>query len=247
MEGSYLPGVAAGNTRLLRALAWGGPVLTVVFGLGLIPLAGFFPPPSPTADPRSIALLYAEHHTSIRLGCFAMIVGLVFLVPWGVALAAWCRRIPGADPALATGQLVCLGVSTALIEVIPTVWAVAAYRAGSAVPDVTQAFNDLGWFLLLFAWPPFSLWSVLVAASVLSDRGERPLLPRWTGYLSLWNALLLAPGGLMAFFKVGPFAWDGIMAFYIPLTVFFVWLVGMTVVMFRLTTVRPAAPEPAAA
>jgi hypothetical protein len=233
------------NPRLLRTLTWGGPVLTVVFAAGLIPLAGFFPPPSPAADAQTIARLYAEHATAIRLGCFAMIVGLVFLVPWGLALAAWCRRIPGADPALATGQLVCLAVSTALIEVIPTVWAVAAYRAGTAAPDVTQALNDLGWFLLLFAWPPFSLWSVLVAMAVFADRRERPLLPRWAAYLSLWDALLLAPGGLMAFFKVGPFAWDGIMAFYIPLTVFFVWLVGMTVVMFRLAASADAHPAPA--
>ena len=33
----------------------------------------------------------------------------------------------------------------------------------------------------------------------------------------------------MAFFKVGPFAWNGIMAFYIPLFVFFVWLAALTV------------------
>lgn len=241
------PSAGLGNSRLIRALTWGGPVLTVVFSAGLIPLAGFFPPPSPTLDAQSIAGLYAEHATAIRLGCFAMIVGLVFLVPWGVALAALCRRIPGADPSLVTGQLVCLAVSTTLIEVIPTVWAVAAYRAGTAAADVTQAFNDLGWFLLLFGWPPFSLWSLLVAASVLSDDRERPLLPRWTGYLSLWNALLLVPGGLMAFFKVGPFAWDGIMAFYIPLTVFFVWLVGLTVVMFRLSAVRRTIPGSSAA
>jgi hypothetical protein len=234
------------DTRLLRTFTWCGPVLTVVFSIGLIPLARFFPPPSPAADGATIARLYAAHATEIRLGCFAMIVGLVFLVPWG-ALAAWCWRIPGADPALANAQLVCLAVSTALIEVIPTVWAVAAYRAGGAAADVTQAFNDLGWFLLLFAWPPFSLWSVLVALSVFADRRERPLFPRWTAYLSLWNALLLVPGGLMAFFKVGPFAWDGIMAFYIPLTVFFVWLVGMTVVMLRLPANRPSAPAPVSA
>jgi hypothetical protein len=61
--------------------------------------------------------------------------------------------------------------------------------------------------------------------------------------LSLWDALLLVPDGLMAFFKVGPFAWDGIMAFYIPLTVFFVWLVGMTVVMFRLGSERHVTGE----
>jgi hypothetical protein len=71
------------------------------------------------------------------------------------------------------------------------------------------------------------------AAAIFGDTRPHPLFPRWSAYLSLWNALLLVPGGLMAFFKIGPFAWDGIFAFYIPLLVFFVWLISMTVLMLR--------------
>jgi hypothetical protein len=172
------------NPKLLKLFTWSGPVLVVLFSAGLIPLARFFPPPSPAADAASVAALYRDHATSIRLGCFAMIIGLVFLVPWGIALAAWTRRIPAVSSALVSGQWVCLAVSTALIEIIPTVWAVAAYRAGVISADVTQTVNDFGWFLLLFAWPPFSLWSILVALAIFSDTREQPLFPRWSAYLS---------------------------------------------------------------
>jgi hypothetical protein len=234
--------VDALNPKLLRLFAWSGPALVVVFSVGLIPLARFFPPPSPAADAATIAAIYRDHAMSIRLGCFAMIVGLVFLVPWGIALAAWTQRIPTVSGALVSGQWVCLAVSTALIEVIPTVWAVGAYRPGVVSADVTQTVNDFGWFLLLFAWPPFSLWSILVALAIFADTRARPLFPRWSAYISLWNAILLVPGGLMAFFKVGPFAWNGIMAFYIPLFVFFVWLAALTVVLLRLPGSAEAAP-----
>ncbi|HEX4247863.1 MAG TPA: hypothetical protein VH008_08335 [Pseudonocardia sp.] len=227
------------DPRLVRLFIWAGPALAVVFGIGLIPLAGFFPPPAPSAGSAEIVRLYTEHALSIRLGCFVMIVGLVLLIPWGIAIAALTGRISRAGAMLASGQIACVAASTTLIELIPTTWALAAFRPGEVAADITRTVNDFGWFLLLFAWPPFSLWSVLVAIAVFADDSEVPLFPRWTAYLSLWNAFLLVPGGLMAFFKVGPFAWNGVMAFYIPLLVFFVWLVGMTVAMLRISAREP--------
>lgn len=234
------------DPRLLRRFVWAGPALIVVFSLGLIPLAGFFPPPAPSAGSTQIALLYSGHALPIRIGCFVMIVGLVLLIPWGTAIAAYTRA---AGAGLRYAQLACVAVCTALIELIPTTWALAAYRPGEVAADITRTVNDFGWFLLLFAWPPFSLWSILVASAIFADQRETPLFPRWTAYLSLWNAVLLVPGGLMAFFKVGPFAWNGVMAFYIPLFVFFVWLVGMTVAMLRIsaTAVPASGSEPEAA
>ncbi|MCX2935066.1 hypothetical protein ORI20_32970, partial [Mycobacterium sp. CVI_P3] len=51
---------------------------------------------------------------------------------------------------------------------------------------------------------------------------------RWSGYLSLWTALLLGPAGLVPLFKDGPFAWNGIFGFWCPLTVFCVWVAMIT-------------------
>ncbi|HEY1967736.1 MAG TPA: hypothetical protein VGH89_07295 [Pseudonocardia sp.] len=223
------------NPRTLRWCAWSGPVLIVVFSAGLIPLARFFPPPSPTSGSQQIAQMYAEHATPIRIGCLVMVIGLVFLVPWGAGIAMATRRAEAGLPILGHTQVASVAMSTALIVLIPTTWALAAFRPGEIAPDVTRTVNDFGWFLLLFAWPPFSIWNVAIALAIFADKSERPLFPRWSGYLCLWDAVLLAPGGLMAFFKTGPFAWNGIMAFYVPLSVFFVWMIGMTVVLLRIS------------
>ncbi|GAA5149932.1 hypothetical protein GCM10023321_14560 [Pseudonocardia eucalypti] len=227
------------DARLLWPFTWSGPALAGIFGIGFVGLAQFFPPPAPTADGATIARLYIEHGSAIKIGCFVMIVGLVLLIPWAIALAALTGRSSGL---LRHGQIACAATSTTLIEIIPTTWALAAFRPADLSEGVTRAFNDFGWFMLLFAWPPFSLWSLLVAIAILADDGETPTFPRWAGYLSLWNAMLLAPGGLMAFFKVGPFAWNGIMAFYVPLLVFFVWLVAITVTMLRANTRQRVEP-----
>jgi hypothetical protein len=36
-------------------------------------------------------------------------------------------------------------------------------------------------------------------------------------------ALGFLPAGLMTYFKTGPFAWNGILAFWLPLVAFAIW------------------------
>jgi hypothetical protein len=81
----------------------------------------------------------------------------------------------------------------------------------------------------------WSLWVqlVAVAAAILIDRRDEPVLPHWLGYLSLWVALLIIPAGLVLFFKQGPFAWTGIIGLYTPLTGFVVWIFSLTIAVHR--------------
>ena len=53
----------------------------------------------------------------------------------------------------------------------------------------------------------------------------------WAAWLSVWTALLSAPGGVLLFFKHGPLAFNGLLALWVPFGVFFVWMVAMTVVV----------------
>jgi hypothetical protein len=94
--------------------------------------------------------------------------------------------------------------------------------------------NDFGWFAFLFSFPPFTAWCVMIAVAILRDHAPNPLFPRWAGYLSIWAAVMLMPAGLMTFFKTGPMAYDGIIAFWIPTFSFLVWMIAMTVSMLRL-------------
>jgi hypothetical protein len=41
------------------------------------------------------------------------------------------------------------------------------------------------------------------------------------------------PGGLIVFFKTGPLAFHGFVAYYFPIVVFFIWLVVMTTFSIR--------------
>jgi hypothetical protein len=93
--------------------------------------------------------------------------------------------------------------------------------------------NDFGWFSVLFTWPPFSVWCVLIAITIFVDKSAQPLFSRRVGYFNVWIAVLFAPAGLIIFFKQGVFAFDGLLAFWIPTFVFFGWVLIMTAELIK--------------
>lgn len=50
------------------------------------------------------------------------------------------------------------------------------------------------------------------------------------------------PGGLVTFFKSGPFAWNGILAFWLPLTVFGIWYGVMFMLLRKAILGQVAVP-----
>jgi hypothetical protein len=69
--------------------------------------------------------------------------------------------------------------------------------------------------------------------AILRDRGALPLFPRWLGFFNFWIALLILPALLLPFFKSRPFAYNGIVALYLPFGAFFIWMVVMTFGLMR--------------
>jgi hypothetical protein len=57
-------------------------------------------------------------------------------------------------------------------------------------------------------------------------------------------AILLAPAGLIVFFHRGPFSWDGLVSFFVPLTVYTAWVLTMTVLLHRAIEAQAAEAEP---
>ncbi|GAA5149655.1 hypothetical protein GCM10023321_13860 [Pseudonocardia eucalypti] len=215
----------------VRTAIWVGFAgMFLLFGTGFV-LSGFILPPSAEDSSAQIVKIYVEHQTRIRVGCFLMITGFCFVALWGCALAALTRLLEGRTPIRTYTQVVCIGVVTVIVVFVPMIWALAAFRPGEIDPDVTRSINDFAWFLFLYPWPPLMIWLGVTGWTILGDQSAHPIFPRWSGYLCWWTALLSVPGGLISFFKSGPFSWNGVLAYWLPLAVFFVWVVGMSTVM----------------
>jgi hypothetical protein len=81
--------------------------------------------------------------------------------------------------------------------------------------------------------------------AIFHDRSPQPV-PALARFLQPWVALLLLPASMIIFFKTGPFAWTGVIGFWIPAAVFGVWYIVMTVVLLRAIRDEAAADERAA-
>lgn len=214
--------------RRAQALCiWSGPVLALLFLGGFVILGGYLPPPGPNLSAQEIADVYIQGATRIRSGMFLCVIAMTLIAPWGIGLALRTRARE-ENPALFFTQIGMAVISSTVSILSCVVWSLAAFRPADTSPEIIRTINDGAWFFFLLTWPSFSIWMGALALSVLDDRRAQPAFPRWTAYLSFWTALLLAPAGLIPFFKAGPFAWNGFFAFYLVVAAFFAWLVTMT-------------------
>lgn len=224
---------------------WSGPGALVPFIIALLFLARMVPPPRPSWSAERIAAVYAGNQQGILMAAFIAIVSIAFWANWAGVVIAQSRQVEGKVPFL-NQTLTIFGSSMFLITLsCPTLLGFAAYRAGETSPQITQMLNDAFWFAAEYPYSPFAGFMVVLAIIVFSDKRPEPVFPRWVGYFCLWCTLLMVPGGMLAFFKTGPFAFDGLMAFYVLAGAYTTFTVTLSVVMHRQVNGVAAASTPA--
>jgi hypothetical protein len=214
-----------------RVCAWAGIVCVTLF-FAAFALAHFIPPVRPGMSAAAIAQHYRDHTTGIRIGGVIMLLSGMFYAAFTAVISAQMRRIPGIHSAaiytqLAAGAFACLTflVPAMLLEV-------AAFRPSRAPAD-TQTLNDMFWIFLVMPWTPFMTQNYSFAYAILTDRGERPIFPRWLAYLNLWAPIVFSPSILLPFFKTGPFDWAGIFVLWIPAVVFIIQFVANVAMLLK--------------
>lgn len=220
------------NRRSQQIWVWGGVGSLVSFLVGWVGCMHFLPVPAPSASAAQIAHMFDAHKTGIRFGAIFMIMGTAVEIPWAAVLAARTRKTERDSPVNAWTQVAACAAAAAIIIVAMLVWVVAAFRPTRA-PDITLALSDAGFIIAIMPFMIFVIWNVALAFAIFGDDRPTPAFPRWSAYFSLWCAFLYIPGGALAFFHDGPFAWNGALAFYVPAAAFFIWIIVMTVLALR--------------
>lgn len=219
---------------LMRLLIWSGAFLVACWIVALVG-GGFIPPDSPASTPQAVTDFYEDNETRLRAATVVLMITGSFWATWGAVVAVLVRQMERGWPLLTFTTVALVGGGYVFFECVALFWGVAAFRPGEIDPQTTMTLHDLGWFAMLFDWPPFALFNVVIAIAIFRDHNVPTVFPRWVAYFCLYCAFIFIPAGAIIFFKTGAFAYNGLLALYVPLAVFFFWMCGMTVAMLQAT------------
>jgi hypothetical protein len=220
------------NKTAQRVCIYCGPVMLVVWLAGFA-IAHYIIPPHAGASAETIRNMYIHHDFRIRLGLVMTMFAVALLVPFSAVISTHMRRIEGRHSVLA-GTQITSGAVLSLEFIVPVmVWLTAAFRPSAISPSMSRMLDDMGWIMFVAVISTVIVQIGSFAFAIFLDTRETPIFPRWYGYLNAWVALLLAPAGIIVFFHHGPFSWRGVFSFFLPLTVYTIWMFATTAMLLR--------------
>jgi hypothetical protein len=226
------------NTRSQMMCLWCGPIAIVIWLVGFGFCAGFLPPLSPSSTAAEITAFYTQHSVLVKLGLILTMFGGSVTGPWVAAITTQMKRIEGRYSPMAYTQLG-MGMGGILLFIIPVMNLQTAAFRPERNPDLIQLANDLGWIPFVGVWSMAFVQNIAIGLCILQD--TRRVFPRWVGYFNIYTALLFPPGTLIYYFRSGPFAWDGLLSWWLVVTDFVIWFAVMFFVMRK--AIREQAAE----
>jgi hypothetical protein len=234
------------HVKIEKAAVWLGFGMVAGFLVMFWIIAGVIPPLDPSDTAEETARIYSEKQLRMLIGFALMIFFAYLFAPFFAVLSRQVRRIEGYWGAMSLTQIMLSVTFPFGFSLSALLAATTAYRPERS-PDVTQSLNDLFWLLFVGLVGPLITQVIILAFAVFIDKREVPSFPRWFGYFNIWYAVLGVPGCAVFLFKTGPLAWNGIFAFWIPLTVFLIWFTVTGVMLLKAIDVEAAEREAAAA
>ncbi|OBI21397.1 hypothetical protein A5712_15355 [Mycobacterium sp. E2327] len=207
------------KSRIQMFGVWCGIAYLATVFIGFGAFAGFIPPTAPSADAGHIAALYLSDHTRIRIGMLVLMLAALIFIPFAAVLSQFIARIEGSAGVLAYTFL--LGAAgNMVLTFYPAIWWLTAAFRPDRGAELVYLMNDTAWLQLVGGVTVFLAMPLSVMVVALSDKSAEPVFPRWCGYANGWISLTILPDQLLFFFHRGPFAWNGLFAFWIPIAAF---------------------------
>jgi hypothetical protein len=234
------------SARTQRILVWWSIAFMVIYGLVLWLLLHMVPPPPATLPAAQIANFYARHHTEIRVGAVIASYTSAFMVPISVVISVQLSRLEKGRP---IWSILCCagGVLMSIFLVLPPLfWGVAAFTPSRA-PQVTSLMHELGMLTLVTTDQYYIfMWVAIAVLCFRKTSVAHSPFPRWMGYFTIWSALMFEAGAIAFLTRTGPFAWNGLLVFWSPLTIFCAWLVVMCTLLLKAIRKQEEAGEDSA-
>lgn len=182
-------------------------------------IGGFVPPPLPSSSAQEIANFFLTDTTSVRIGAIGFLYFSGLTILFYSVLSEEIQKIEGQPALLARAQFGSAVILVTVFLFLGIAWLLCSYRPEIS-PEIIRMLNDYCWFMWSMFIPTYIVQYLCVGIAGFIDERPNPTWPRWAAYMNLWIAFGGAGGFLAVFFKSGPFAWNGIIGFWIPVVIY---------------------------
>lgn len=226
------------SLRAQKILIWWALGFTVVYFIAMAFCLHLLPTPPATWTAAQVARYYQEHSLAVRVGAMLSAWTSAFFVPWAVVLLIqmWRHeklREPDGVPVWTILAGFAGAIASVMIVMPPDILGAAAYAPDRAA-DVTAALHQFG----ILTWISGDQYANLLAIPIaivclMPNSVPHSPFPRWLGYLSILLAVGSEPAVFPFLTRTGPFAWNGVLGYWIPVLVFVVWFPPVCVLMYK--------------
>ena len=223
------------NKKLDQWLAfWIVPVFFNLFGLVFVPLSWMMPPRSPSAPQSEIVGFMQSHNLLIACVILTLTFGLA-----PVTNACYLTQMKRMSVSPVFRYCLIMGATTGGIvgQLFPMFcFGLGAFRPGYD-PKILAMLYDFGYLAFIGSLGCFCIMWMAFGLAILLD--ENNILPKWLGYYTVWQyvtELIAAPVWIA---KSGPFAWNGVMTFWLAMAMYVSWQIIVYVCIFRAIKNQP--------
>ncbi len=211
-------------------MLWALPAMVIIWASAFFLFPGFLHPMSPTMSAEEVAGFYRDETARIRYSMILFNWFGVGLIPTVVLLAMQVRKMAHRTPILSYCLIACAGGPPTLFLVANMFWLLGAFRPTRS-PELTQLLNDLAWVTFTVLVPYLIAQCLVLALAIYWDLRDRPVFRRWVAHFNLLIAVALMPAAFGAVTFEGPFAWDGVLSFWVKNIAIAVWIAVMGFVL----------------
>lgn len=212
------------NFLLWKLFAWAGPVYVVTIIAAWAWVAKFLPPPVESWNIQETFQFYLDNSLRIRLGMMLTLIFTPLYYIWGIVVSRLIARAEGPEGVM--GPLQLLGAFGTVVVTWGSCsgWLSAAFDTGLKSPDSIKAVADWSWMWFNATVMVSVFQFIAFGIGCMVDKRQEPLIPGWFSWLSVGMGLTMMLALLTPLFRDGPFAWHGLMTYYVGLADFFLWI-----------------------
>jgi len=213
---------------------WSIPIFYNLFGLVFVPLSFMMPPQSPGSDLPGIVAFMQSQNLLIASVILVLVLGLSAVA--NACYVVQMRRM-SISPAFRYAFMAGSMVGAIVGCLFPMFcFGLGAFRPGYS-PEIHALLYDFGYLSFIGSMGCFCLnWSML-SLSILLDKNN--ILPKWLGYYTVWQVATEFFVATVWIAKTGPFAWDGLMAFWFNMVIYVPWQIIVYVCVYKAIKKQP--------